>query len=279
MRTRDEQRTAVEVDGHRVGVTTAGEGPPLVLLHGIGRDRHDWDNVQPLLAGRFTTWAIDLEGFGESAVWEGRVSMSSMARMVRRTLAAAGEHRPLRLVGNSMGGAVALRMTADDPGAIAGLVLISPAGFGRDANLGLRLLTVPLVGSALLAADSSPAALRLRALRPDPDEGFRALAIASSLRLRRAGMRRQFMQALHDLGGWNGIHEAWRAEVLQALAAAGTPVLVVWGDRDTVLPHAHLAAVRAAVPHAATRSLPGLGHMPQLEEPDRVAALIADFLA
>ena len=278
-RTQQERAATIEVDGHRVGLTAAGEGPPLVLLHGLGRDREDWRAVQPVLAERFTTYAVDLEGFGDSEAWDGPVSLASMARTVRRTLAAAGERRPLRLVGNSMGGAVALRMTADDPGAIAGLVLISPAGFGREAVFTLRLLTVPVVGSALLALDSSRAALRLRALRPDPSEPGRERATASSLRLRRAAMRRQYIQVIHDLGGWSGIHEAWRAEVLQALAAAGTPTLVLWGDRDTVLPYAHLASVQAAVPHALVEPLPGLGHMPQLEQPERIARLIDEFLA
>ena len=277
--TRDERATTIEVDGHRVGLTTSGDGPPLVLLHGIGRDREDWHAVRPALAQHFTAYAIDLEGFGDSEAWDGSVSLVSMARMVRRTLAAVGEHRPLRLVGNSMGGAVALRMTADDPAAVAGLVLISPAGFGRDAAFGLRLLTVPVVGTALLALDSSPAALRLRARRPDQYLEERALATASSLRLRRAAMRRQYLQVIHDLGGWRGIHEDWRAEVLQALADAGVPTLVLWGDRDTVLPYAHLASVQASVPHARVEPLPGLGHMPQLEQPERVARLIDEFLA
>jgi pimeloyl-ACP methyl ester carboxylesterase len=65
--------------------------------------------------------------------------------------------------------------------------------------------------------------------------------------------------------------------VIQALAAASTPTLVLWGERDVVLPHAHLAAAAAALPHAITRSLPDLGHGPQIEAPDRIAAIMTEF--
>ncbi len=269
----------VDVEGHRVGITTTGDGPPVVLLHGIGRDRGDWRRVAPILAERFTVHALDIEGFGESEPWGESVTLASMSRVVRATLAAVGEHRPVRIVGNSMGGAVALRVAADDPSVVERLVLISPAGFGREAMLGLRLLTVPVLGPALLALDASPVSLGLRALLVDHEQTARELAAANALRLRRREMRRQYLQVVHDLGAWGGIREDWRREVLEALAGTGLPTLVLWGDRDTVLPYAHLDAVQEAVPHAETVPLPGLGHMPQLEQPERIARLLTDFLA
>lgn len=276
--TSTESAPIVDVEGHRVGITTTGDGPPVVLLHGIGRDRGDWCAVAPALAERFTVHAIDIEGFGASEPWGESVSLASMARAVRQTLVAVGEHRPIRLVGNSMGGAVALRVAADDPSAVERLVLISPAGFGSDAMLGLRLLTVPVLGPALLALDASPLSLRLRALLVDREPTARELAAASAYRLRKRGMRRQYLQVVHDLGAWSGIREDWRQEVLAALADAGLPTLVLWGDRDSVLPYAHLASVKESVPHAEVLPLPGLGHMPQLEQPERIAELLTDFL-
>lgn len=269
----------IRVDGHPVGLTVVGQGDPLVLLHGIGRDREDWSAVVPLLAEHFTVYAIDNEGFGESERWGRDVSLVSMSRLVRATLGAVGERRPVRLVGNSLGGAVALRVAADAPHAVAGLVLISPAGFGPDATIGLRLLTIPVVGPMLLALDASPLALHLRTRGVGTTAAHRELEAAAAIRLRRAGMRRQYMQVVHDLGEWSGIREGWRAEVLDSLAHAGIPTLVMWGDRDTVLPYSHLAAVQQTVPHAVAEPLPGLGHMPQLEVPDRIAARIVDFFA
>lgn len=268
----------LDVGGHRVGLTRVGDGPPLVLLHGIGRDRGDWSAVLPRFAECCTVYAIDIEGFGQSEAWGPSVSLGSMARMVREALVAAGETRPLRLVGNSMGGAVALRMAADDPAGITALVLISPAGFGSEAMFGLRLLTVPVLGPALLALDSSPAAMRLRGRSVDRTATEWELALAAAFRLRQPDVRRRYLQVVHDLGAWSGIREGWRQEVLESLAHAGIPALVLWGDRDTVLPYAHLAAVQTAVPHARTVPLPGLGHMPQLEQPERIVTEVLDFL-
>lgn len=267
------------VDGHRVGVTVQGAGEPVVLLHGIGRDRADWNGVLPVLARSFRVIAVDVEGFGESPAWGTTVTLASMARMVRTTVRSLGEHRPLRLVGNSMGGAVALRMVADDPEAFAGLVLLSPAGFGRDASIGLRLLTAPLVGPALLRASSTEASRRLSAVLDRSDPALAALAAAASRRLRAGEARRAYLQVVHDLGAWRGIHQAWRDDVLAALADSGVPTLVLWGDRDTVLPHAHLASVVQSVPHAVARSLPGVGHMPQLEDPERTAEEISAWFS
>ncbi len=292
MSTAERSDRELEIGGRRVGVTVQGDGAaqrvpddaeqgdgePLVLLHGIGRDRHDWAAVLPDLARSFRCYAVDVEGFGESAAWGTSVTLRSMARMVRTVVDAVGERRPLRVVGNSLGGAVAMRMVADDPAAFAGLVLLSPAGFGRDAAFGLRLLTAPAVGPLLLRAASTPAAIRLHALLDRDAPEMRVLAVAAAGRLRTPGARRAYLQVVHDLGAWGGIHQEWRDDVLQALAASGVPVLVLWGDRDTVLPHAHLDAVSEAVPHAVRRSLPGLGHMPQLEQPKRIAGEITEFL-
>ena len=84
--------------------------------------------------------------------------------MVRHTLTALGETRPVVVVGNSMGGAVALRLHADDPAAVAALVLASPAGFGAEATAGLRLMAVPALGPALLTIRRPAARIQTRSL-------------------------------------------------------------------------------------------------------------------
>jgi pimeloyl-ACP methyl ester carboxylesterase len=270
--------TPLTVEGHPVGLTVAGSGDPIVLLHGIGRDRTDWFRIAPGLAEQHTVYAIDIEAFGESAAWGERVTLASMAHMVRSTLAAVGEHRPVVLMGNSMGGAVALRMHADDPAAVRALVLVSPAGFGDDAAMGLRLMTVPVLGEVLQRCHTVAAALQVRALFADAALATRELAQESARRMRRPGARRHYLEVIRDLGAWRGVRPEWRREVLEALAAAGTPTIVLWGDKDAVLPHRHLDAVSATVPHAVPVSLPGIGHAPQLEDPDRFLALVTDFV-
>ena len=270
--------TTVEVDGHPVGLTITGSGAPIVLLHGIGRDRTDWFRVSPALAERHTVYAVDIEAFGLSEAWGERITLASMAHMVRRTLAAVGERRPVVLIGNSMGGAVALRMHADDPSAIRALVLVSPAGFGADASIGLRLMTVPGLGEVLQRWHMAAAVLEVRSLFADAALATREMAEATAQRMRRPGARRHYLQVIRDLGAFRGVRPEWRREVLLSLAAAGTPTLVVWGDRDRVLPYRHLDAVSATVPHAHPVTLPGLGHVPQLEAPEQFLEAATAFL-
>ena len=271
-------RTKRTVDGHRVGVTIAGTGAPMLLLHGIGRDRRDWSEVLTPLAARWRVIAIDLEGFGDSEAWSRRVTLASMTRMVRRTLAALGVSGPVVVVANSMGGAVALRLHADDPDAVSALVLASSAGFASGATVGLRLMAIHGIGPTLLAFRSVAARIQVRVLFADRAFATRRLVAEAVERLRRRTTRRAYFQVVHDLGGWRGVRPGWRAEVLRSLAASVTPTLVLWGERDRVLPVKQLAAAAEALPHARTRVLPGVGHVPQIEDPGGFVREVTSFL-
>ena len=273
-----EWRTTRLVDGHRVGVTVVGTGAPLVLLHGVGRDRLDWSEVVPALATGRRVIAIDLEGCGDSEVWSDRVTLRSMTEMVRRTLAALGVDGPVVAVANSMGGAVAMRLHADDPDALSGLVLASSAGFAAGATLGLRLMAVPGVGPVLLRFRPIAARLQVRILFADKAFATRRLVEEAAERIRRRDTRRAYFQIVRELGGWLGVRRGWREEALRPLAEARTPTLVLWGERDAVLPVRQVRAAAAALPHARIRTLPGVGHAAQLEDPGGFVREVEAFL-
>jgi pimeloyl-ACP methyl ester carboxylesterase len=273
-----EWRTTELVDAHRVGVTVAGSGAPLLLLHGIGRDRRDWSEVLSAFAERWKVIAVDLEGFGDSEAWSGRVTLATMTWMVRRTLVALGVSEPVAVVANSMGGAVALRLHADDPKAVSALVLASSAGFAADATVGLRLMAVRGIGPALLSFRSIAARMQVRILFADRAFATKRLVAEAVERIRRRASRRAYFQVVHDLGAWRGVRPEWRADVLRSLAEEATPTLVLWGERDAVLPVRQLAAAAAALPHASTRTLPDVGHLPQIEDPSGFVREVGEFL-
>lgn len=273
-----EWRTTRIVDGHRVGVTVAGTGAPLVLLHGIGRDRRDWSEVLPALAARWRVLAIDLEGFGDSEAWSGRVTLATMTWMVRRTLLALGVTVPAVVVANSMGGAVALQLHADAPQSVAALVLASPAGFAAGAALGLRLMALHGIGPALLSFRSIAARVQVRILFADRRFATHRLVAEAAERIGSRDSRRAYFQVVHDLGRWRGVRPEWRRDVLRSLAESRTPTLVLWGERDAVLPVRQLDAAAAALPHARTRALAGVGHASQLEDPAGFVREVASFL-
>lgn len=277
--TTGDERAAVRiVDGHRVGLRVEGDGEPLVLLHGIGRSLADWDLVLPALATRYTVYAMDLEGFGATERFTDRLSLTGQAALVRRTLQSVGEHRPVRVIGNSLGGAVAMRFAADEPDRIVALVLVSAAGFGSDAAFGLRVLTLWGVGPLLLHTGRLGSAVQVRTMFADRRQATHERIQQHTALSRRPGAARSFLEMIHDLGAWGGVREEWREEVVTALAAAKMPTLVLWGDQDHVLPPRHLAAAADLLPHARTRPLSDIGHAPQLEDPQRFLAEVLPFL-
>ncbi len=92
-------------------------------------------------------------------------------------------------------------------------------------------------------------------------------------------MRRRGSTIARDLGTVRGVSSRWRRPLVEGGRESGLPVLAVWGDRDRILPPAHLAAVARELPDARTRLIPDCGHMPQIERPDLFAGLVEDFLS
>lgn len=266
----------VDAGGARIRVRCSGDpaAPPVLLLHGIGRSLEDWDPQHPRLSGSFRVIAPDLAGFGRSGRAPGTATLASLADTVVATLDALGESRPVHVLGNSLGGAVALLVATRAPGRVASLVLADPAGFGTEVTPALRILGVPLLGHWLLGRLDHRAARRSeRALFVDPalvtDERV-DLAVEIGAR---AEYRQTFLEIATELGTVRGVRPGWRRTLLAQAAANPVPTLVVWGERDLILPAAHLRAAARALPHVRTHVFGRTGHMPQIERPDEFAAL------
>ena len=120
--------------------------------------------------------------------------------------------------------------------------------------------------------------MQVRTLFADKAFATRRLVGEGIERLRLHSSRRTYFQVVHDLGRFRGVRPEWRARSLQALAAARTPTIVLWGERDAVLPVRQLTAARAALPRARTRVLPGVGHMAQIEDPEGFLREVRAFL-
>ncbi|MBI2935631.1 MAG: alpha/beta fold hydrolase, partial [Chloroflexi bacterium] len=138
----------IDVDGIRVHCIVAGRGEPVVLLHGLGASHIAWrDNIGPL-SRRYAVYALDLPGHGDSAkppltyaLPEGSSFLSSLLDTLRLDRA--------HLVGNSLGGMIALQFALDHPERVTKLVLADPAGLGRRIVLFVRLSSLPLLGELL----------------------------------------------------------------------------------------------------------------------------------
>jgi len=255
-----------DVGGRKISYAGAGQdGDVILLVHGYGGDRNSWLFLQEPLAARHRVYALDLPGHGTSAKDVGGGSIDVLAGAVTGVLDAVGAGRA-HLVGHSLGGAVALAVAARDPGRVASLTLIAPAGFGSEINAGYlrgfadaqtRRELKPVVGQ--LFADES---LVTRQLVDDLLAYKRLDGVDTALHA--------LLETLLD-------GDAQRGDSAALLAAAGgaVPVTVVWGRADRIIPPAQAESVPGAVRHV----IEGAGHMPHMERPAEVQAAIEETIA
>jgi pimeloyl-ACP methyl ester carboxylesterase len=259
-----------ELHGHRAIYRIAGSGPPVVLIHGMVNSSRHWERVALQLAERHTVIAPDLLGHGDSATPRGDYSLGAHAASIRDLLSAIGIERA-SIVGHSYGGGVAMQFFWQFPQRTERLALISSGGLGREVSPLLRSMALPGM-SKVLAAAAHPRVVRaLAAGGPQPRAVARALRPLSS-----PGTREAFLQTLRSVIDVRGqrVSATDRLYLLEAM-----PTLIAWGERDHTIPIAHGIAAHQTIPHSRFETLPKAAHFPHLEDPDGLAAALADFLA
>jgi pimeloyl-ACP methyl ester carboxylesterase len=243
-------QSEIELHGHRVCFRHAGEGPLIVLIHGITGRSDQWEPVIEHLAAEHTVLAPDLLGHGESAKPRGDYSLGAYASAVRDTMVALGRDRAT-IVGHSLGGGIAMQFAYQFPERCERLVLVSSGGLGREVHPLLRAATLPgseLVlpllthGRVLAVGEAIGRAIGFLRLQAGTDlaeiaRGFGSLGDAEA---RSAFI--ESMRAVLDPGGQ-------RVSALDRLyLAESLPTLIVWGEADPVIPVAHGRAAHAAMP-------------------------------
>jgi pyruvate dehydrogenase E2 component (dihydrolipoyllysine-residue acetyltransferase) len=243
----------------------AADREPVVLLHGFGGDLNNWlFNAEPLSAQR-AVYALDLPGHGGSAKDVGAGDAGTLAGTVREFLDDRGIERA-HLAGHSMGALVAAELALAEPDRVVSLALIAPAGFGPEIDAEYVEGFVAASGRR----DLKPVLQRLFA---DPDLVNRQM-VDDVLRYKRLD---GVQSALETLAG-NLFPSGSQARVVAAELEDGYrgPVLVVWGERDGIIPPAH---AEAAPSRAQTHVLPDVGHSPHMEAAGDVNRLLEGFIA
>ena len=209
----------IRIHGHDVGYRMAGEGPGLVLVHGLTGSSTTWREVMPALTERFTVLAPDLLGHGESAKPRGDYSLGAFASGVRDLMVALGMERAT-VVGHSLGGGVA-------------------------ARLGFR--------SSVRGA-----------------EVWRSYTGLTEIRGRTA-----FVHTVRSVIDVTGQRVSARDRLY---LAEEIPTLVVWGDRDRIIPVSHAHATHALIPGSRLEIVPGVGHFLPFEAPDAFLEALLGFV-
>ena len=253
-----------------IATETLGEGPPLVLLHGVGTSRVVWHGVMPALAEHRLVVAPDLPGFGGSPPIGPGFDLDAVAD----ALAAALPER-FDLVGNSLGGAVAVAVAHRHPERVRSLILAAPAGFAPHGG------PIPVVAGRVGYAigRSRRAAAPALAARPRSRRLLLAGIVVDTSGVSADDARRMMNGSQGATRISQAIAAVVRADLRPRLAELQMPVAFVWGDRDRVIPYATLRALQALVPGARCEVLEGCGHVPQLERPADFVAAVERLLA
>ncbi len=274
------EEQTIEVQGLSTRYLTAGEGPPLLLLHGLGDNALDWQWVIPALAHSYRVYAPDLPGSGGSAKPDTDYSPAFFTRFIGAFLDTLGVERAV-VVGNSLGGLIGLRLAMAEPDRVVALGLVSSAGLGREVSYALRSLALPGYGKLAVAWG-----------KRRPGAAQRALGRATLIFRRPWRAPWKWIKEQYQLARLPGFLEAQLASVRAQVGLRGqrevlvdrlthlqVPTLVLWGTRDWVLPYSQAQEAVTRLHRGTLELIPDCGHSPQVEQPERFVSGLRRFLS
>jgi pimeloyl-ACP methyl ester carboxylesterase len=264
----------VAVDGMSVHYRDRGEGPAVLLLHGSNSSLHTWEDWAEQLTRSHRVVTVDLPGHGLTGPDpDGRYATRDTVAFLDAFAEAIDLDR-FALVGSSMGGRIAWAYTVLHPERVAGLVLVSAAGFPADGppRLVYRLARLPAVGAVMTRLTPRwLIAAQLRSAVADPDVLSDTDIDRYADLLRREGNRDAVRTRL--------LTDPDDEDLRGRLGEIAVPTLVLWGERDTWVPVDHADRFAAAIPDAQVILHPELGHLPMEEDPDGTIGDVSRFLA
>jgi pimeloyl-ACP methyl ester carboxylesterase len=252
-------------------------GSPIILLHGGNGSIEFWLYNLPALAAHHRVYAFDMVGSGKSDYPDRSYSLADGAEFLCGFMSALKIEKAT-LIGNSMGGGVALEFTKLYPDRVDKLVLVDSMGFGREISLGIRLITLPAVVSLLRPGRwMIPAMLRSnfydgKQLPPEWIE-FRYPIFAIP------GRNRVILRIGQSNFNLAGVLPQVYQPILDSLPNISQPTLIIWGESDRIIPVKHARIAAAGIPNSQLHIFPDCGHHPYLEYPAEFDRLVLDFMA
>ena len=252
--------------------TEAGQGRPILFLHGLSDSHRTWRKISPSLEGR-RILMLDLPGHGMSSRPDAPYTLDWNATQIARWIEQL-DLWDLDLVGHSYGGGVAQWLLLKCRPRIRRLGLVSSGGLGREVFPWLRIASVPFVIDAFGQRWMGPIAGFAMARATTSDAGAEIALLTSYLR--QPGSARAFSRTVRDVIRWRG----QTRNLLDRIAEVAQlpPIRVFWGARDTILPISHGTATAALLENCELIRFDNCGHVVHWEEPDGFSAALQAFL-
>ncbi len=271
----------VTLHGHAFSYSDSGTGPVLLFIHGILGSQKQWAHLVDVLDDDHRLVVPDLFGHGDSAKPVGDYSLGAHAATLRDLLDSLGVEQ-VTLVGHSLGGGIAMVFSYLFPERVERLVLVASGGLGREVSPLLRSATLPgaeyvlpVIASGWMRGRIATAGKLLGSvgLQPGPDvrevwRGFTSLGDGDTRRAFLATTR-----AVIDPGGQSVSAHDYLPN------STPIPTLVVWGTKDRMIPAWHAASATSSIQNCRVELFQGAGHFPHLDDPERFAALVREFVS
>lgn len=268
------------IHGHSRAFVMAGQGPALLLLHGLGCDHTTWEPVLAALARDYTVIAPDLLGHGCSAKPRADYSLGGYANGMRDLLTVLGIDK-VTVVGHSFGGGVAMQFAYQFPERTERMVLVAPGGLGPEVTPAIRAITLPGFHQAM-------SVVTLPGLRQLTTTGLRALASSGLNHARDLDEVAAMVDSFKDPRARRAIRHVvsavvdWRGQIVtmadRAYLTETMPMCVVWGADDCVIPVRHAQIAAGLAPGSTVEVIADAGHFPHKDHPERFVDILKDFI-
>jgi 3-oxoadipate enol-lactonase len=250
-----------------------GDGPPVILIHGMASSLHDWDTLLPIItAAGYRAWALDLPGHGDSQKPDdpNYYTKGGFIAAVDDWLAALPDQPPYILIGHSLGGYLSLRFALRNPEKVRLLVLIDP------------LFSLKHISFFMRWSERMPGlnSLNAFAIRRVPRTAIQLVLGFPALNNDRLNPKMLCQTAVdYKRASPHMLRLTASIEDLEAdLPRICAPSLVIWGDHDLTLDPASFPRLVAALPNSHGSPIRGSGHQPHLGRPELVNPLVMDFI-
>jgi pimeloyl-ACP methyl ester carboxylesterase len=268
-----------KVDSINTRYWSAGtQGTPVILLHGGGSSIEVWEKNIPALAQDYRVFAFDMVGTGLSDKPVVTYSLDYQLQFLRAFLNTLGIQKA-SLIGNSMGGSIALKFALESPGRVSKLGLISSFGLGREIALSDRLLAAFPAIAKVIPPSRSGVRMVLNSCVYDAKSVPEEWIELSFKRFNLLGQKEALISLLvTNLDFW-GVRREVFSPIVQQLDRIQAPTLIIWGKQDSITPVAHAYRAAQKIPSSSLHVFERCGHWAQVEYPEKFNRLVSEFLA
>lgn len=264
-------------DGVNISYIDRGSGTPMLLLHGFGASSYSWRHIINRFAKEYRVLAVDLKGFGLSdKPNDSNYSVKDQSNIISKFIE-ENHLRDVILIGNSFGGAVALLTSVElrESSNIKSLILLDSAGYEQDLPFFIQILRIPFLNrlSLSLVPDKINAKMILDKAFWDDSKVTEEMVSVYANYIGLSGSHHALIMTAKNIVP-NDI-----ASIMQKYKNINVPVLIIWGERDEIIPLSIGQRLEKDIPGARLRIISNCGHAPQEECPEETIHLIDNFLA